>query len=84
MFNLFDLPELIDLLTGRKREPEPAEVTQKKVFYGAFFFGLVGAGLGAKLASKGEIAPILEYALMSVAALIGYVVFFKVWRKILG
>ncbi|CTQ54945.1 hypothetical protein LP7551_03485 [Roseibium album] len=84
MLNLFELPELIDLLTGKKREPEPAGVTQKKVFYGAFFFGLVGAGLGAKLASKGEFEPTLEYALMTVAALIGYLIFFKVWRKILG
>lgn len=84
VFNPFEIGELLNLLAGKKQDEEPAELRRKKLFFGGFFFGLVGAGLGAKLASKGDLEPHLEYSLMLVAALFGYFLFFKIWRTVLG
>lgn len=86
MFNPFELGELIDLVTGRKqkRVPEAPTTRRWKLFFGGHFFGLVGALLGAKLASKVDISQSAGLILMMFAALVGFGLFLKAWRALLG
>lgn len=79
---LGDLLKLLNLPS--ERVPESEKKRRKKLYWGGYVFGVVGAGLGVKLVSRLEVSGITNYALWLVAAVTGFFLCLVIWRRILG